>query len=175
MSDFKTPSNALERLERSRQSPEVTYSMEEQISSADNFIDGMGEDAISSLEKAINKPESEPVIQENAVENDVLFNNEEEPKSKSEMPPIAQIETPMVDKIVEHKKAGRPRKNTKVESKTVSEDTTASPTGFDDAFNPIMNQIAKDIIEDLKKSGYTIGNFNNSQMRIIFDYICKKF
>ena len=74
MSDFKTPSNALERSERSRQSPEVTYSMEEQISSADNFIDGMGEDAISSLEKAINKPESEPVIQENAVENDVLFN-----------------------------------------------------------------------------------------------------
>lgn len=174
MSDFKTPSNALERLERSRQSPEVTYSMEEQISSADNFIDGMGEDAISSLEKAINKPESEPVIQENAVKNDVLFNNEEEPKSKSEMPPIAQIEKPMVDKITEHKRAGRPRKNTKVESKTVSEDTISS-TEFDDAFNPIMNQIAKDIIEDLKKNGYTIGNFNNSQMRIIFDYICKRF
>lgn len=46
---------------------------------------------------------------------------------------------------------------------------------FNDLFNPVMDQLAKDLIDDLIWSKHKIGRFNDKQMKILFDYMYSKF
>lgn len=41
--------------------------------------------------------------------------------------------------------------------------------------NPLYNQLAKNLIEDLKKRKYTFNGFNVESMQILYDYIQAKF
>ena len=161
MSDFKTPSNALERLARSDNSPDTLYSMEEQISSTETVLDSMSEEAKESLVNAVEKPKIPSI-------DDVLFNNEgESSEEKNDTTDVASVVSG------NRKKAGRPRKNKEeVKTTTVSSEEESV---MNDMYVPVMNQIVKDIIDDLRKKNYTISNFNDTQMKIILDYIYKKF
>ena len=42
-------------------------------------------------------------------------------------------------------------------------------------YDIIMNQIAKNVINDLQQSKYTMSGFTNAQMKVIFDYMIRKF
>ena len=46
---------------------------------------------------------------------------------------------------------------------------------LNDIFIPVMNQLAKDLIDILKKSDYKIARFNSEQMKILYDYMYTKF
>lgn len=69
------------------------------------------------------------------------------------------------------KHPGRPRKEvTKMDNNINTNDTTVN-----DLFVPIMNQLAKNLIDELIKSNYKMTSFNNEQMKILFDYMYNKF
>jgi hypothetical protein len=69
------------------------------------------------------------------------------------------------------KRPGRPRKEvSKMDNNINTNDATVN-----DLFVPIMNQLAKNLIDELIKSNYKMTSFNNEQMKILFDYMYNKF
>ena len=69
------------------------------------------------------------------------------------------------------KRPGRPRKEvSKMDNNIHTNDATVN-----DLFVPIMNQLAKNLIDELIKSNYKMASFNKEQMKILFDYMYNKF
>ena len=67
----------------------------------------------------------------------------------------------------------KPRKKRK--TKDTSDLSTNEVSLSNSTFNPIMDQLAKDVIDDLRKSKYKISRFDNDTMEIVFNYMYNKF
>lgn len=113
----------------------------------------------SSTEESVEEPKEEPkeevkveeksdkIKTEKESEDNRLFNNnKEESHTKSR---------------------GRPRREVKEQSQMSQENSMVD-------CKPIMDKLVKDLIDDLKENKYSIGNFSDAEMKIIYDYIYSK-
>ena len=111
-----------------------------------------------------------------------------EPIAPQVTEPVAPPPQQQVQPVVEQpkKKAGRPPKKApvveqpRVEQPTVvrqevKQETQVANSIIDDMFIPVMNQLAKDLIDNLKQNDYKISRFNTSQMEILYNYMYTKF
>ena len=187
--------NALDRLLNSVNNNDSTnYSVEEQIKSAtssdnaDEILEGMSAESKDALFKATeiklddtaapqentsnfaqndtNNTQNEPNLAQNDENssNYALFNSIEE--KETEIEPEIKVEKPK-------RKAGRPKKSENIntnQSTPIIQDNQHS-----DNYNPIMNQLVKDLIDNLRKDKYKINRFDNQTMEIIYQYIYEKF
>lgn len=160
---------ALDRLERvNTPSDEREYTLEEQMDSVstDDFLDGMSNSAKDNLnhlmEVTLDEPditeESEPMPQitidvhntgSDDIDSEELFNNNNNGKPK--------------------------RKYNKRSAEDIShkDPTNIMPMGT--MSNPVLDQLAKDVIDDLRARQHKINRFDNNSMEMIFDYMYSKF
>lgn len=166
--------DALERLFSSNNQEESTYSVEEQLDSIDDdddFLDGMSsaaEDALfkSVIEVTLDEPTSEELESE---ENDeVIVSNPSIIENSNE----STKEELFNNNNGEDENANKKSRKTRKPRKTVDVNTNEV---LSNAFNPIMDQLAKDVIDDLRKSKYKISRFDNNTMEIVFNYMYSKF
>lgn len=117
-------------------------------------------DNSSNMMAAFNK---EPDSADETVFSDTIPENNqvEQPRSISE--PVNQPQP---------KKRGRKKK---VMENVNTQETTTNTQVVDDLFIPVMNQLAKDLIDQLKKDGYKIARFDDKNMKILYDYMYTKF
>lgn len=92
----------------------------------------------------------------------------EQPKKRAGRPP---------KKTVENTNVSQPKLEPKVESKVEPkiESKPQTDIGFNNIFVPMMNQLAKDLIDDLRKNKYKIARFDDTNMEILFNYMYSKF
>ena len=57
----------------------------------------------------------------------------------------------------------------------MNQSTTNMDNNFSDMFIPVMNQLAKDLIDNLKQNKYKIARFDDKQMQILLNYMYTKF
>lgn len=165
-------SNALDRIAKLDEvKPEL--SIDEQMAAAEetinpansDFFGGMSPEAAEAMNKSIKKENS-------LLSNEIKFENiEQEMNGEIPIPEVPVEETPVAPKeelfnnnIEEKPRRGRHKKEESMENNSIK-------TGN---YNPIMDQLAKDLLEDLKKRKYTIGNFSSEQTKLIIDYIYDK-
>lgn len=131
------------------------------------------EESIISVEKPVTQPIEEPIIKQ----------KEEEVSNKD------IVNEPIVDKkpIIEEKKASRRGRKPKihtVEDKRMEDNRTIEPqinnithdqSTFNEMFIPVMNQLAKDLIDILCQNDFKISRFDSKQMKILYDYMYTKF
>ena len=136
----------------------------------DDFFQDMSSAAKKSINKSINDYEvsinpkkqeekevnasTQPTVEK---EPEVVEEKLEEPKDAKEL---------FNNNIVSKKPRGRHKKETEE-----SVDTSMLNYNYD----IIMNQIAKNVINDLQQSKYTVSGFTSAQMKVIFDYMIRKF
>lgn len=183
--------NALDRLLNSVNNDDATnYSVEEQIKSAtssdnaDEILEGMSAESKDALFKATeiklddtaapqentsnfaqnntNNTQNEPNLAQNDENssNYALFNSIEEKETET------KVEKPK-------RKAGRPKKSENIN--THQSTPNIQDNQQSDNYNPIMNQLVKDLIDNLRKDKYKINRFDNQTMEIIYQYIYEKF
>ena len=136
------------------------------------------EESIISVEKSSTQPIEEPIIkQEEAI-------NQTEEVSNKDI-----VNEPIVDKkpIVEEKKASRRGRKPKIhtiEDKQMEDNRPIEPqinnithdqSTFNEMFIPVMNQLAKDLIDILCQNDFKISRFDSKQMKILYDYMYTKF
>lgn len=180
--------DALERLYNSNMQEQSDYSLEEQMDSATNeeeFLEGMSDASKSALFKATEITLDD--VQEDISEEDdeiILSNPNILDINSTEIEENIPSESKISDEIEENssnevlfnnkkeiKKSRKPRKpRTLVENKPTVETTTSNAE-----FNPIMDQLAKDVIDDLRMNKYKISRFDNSTMELVFAYMYNKF
>ncbi len=169
----------------------------------DDFLDGMSSEASDALYKSVTEVTLDEPIDENKTDIDYenystnepepesMVNNESTNTDDTDSDDIVvsdpnlldeakndskneeelfnnNINTVEVEKEEEVKKPRRKRR-------TKESEPTASSSIPNDAFNPIMDQLAKDVIDDLRKSKYKINRFDNNTMEIVFNYMYNKF
>lgn len=148
--------NALDRLNRLQEpSDEREYTLEEQMDSVstDEFLDGMSLSAKNQMHHFAEEVKMDNEVEELKTENEELFNNNTENEEK-------------------HKRQYRKRdKSGSVEDSGKANDTSSNPIES----NPVFDQVAKDLIDDLRKSNYKINRFDDKSMSMIFDYMYSKF
>ena len=194
--------DALERLYDSNSQEESSYSLEEQMESAENnedFLDGMSSEAEDALFKSVTEVtmDEEPSVTVDEPEVTVdepemvdLTDDEEEDliacdpsilddirEAEEGMKPqeelfnnnnVQQTESTAVETVIEPKRGRRKSNKSNV-------DTESNAILSNNAYDPIMDQIAKDVIDDLRKSNYKISRFDDATMKIVFDYMYRKF
>ena len=114
----------------------------------------------------------------------------QEPSTNPINPPKTEsspIQTTTNESVVEEekevkakKKPGRPPRKTPpqetVAEPVVKTETVSQPSSFmDDMFIPLMDQLAKDLIDELRANDYKIARFNSTQMNILYNYMYSKF
>ena len=178
--------NSLDRLNRMQIQSNPNMTLQEQMSAAENnnddvnFINDMSQEAKDTLFDSLNAATVEPVEQ---IEEDADIMQEEENVEmvspdgidqsvldtvyNDENDSVVEENTPLYDEpfnnnTEEKKSRGRPKKEVSSEKEDVS-------------YNPIMDQLAKDLIDKMREDKVTIGRFSNSQMKLVFDYMYKKF
>lgn len=137
------------------------------------------EESIISVEKPVTQPIEEPIIKQ----EEEIINQTEEVSNKD------IVNEPIVDKkpIIEEKKASRRGRKPKihtVEDKRMEDNRTIEPqinnithdqSTFNEMFIPVMNQLAKDLIDILCQNDFKISRFDSKQMKILYDYMYTKF
>ena len=116
------------------------------------------------------KPESEPVqaegIEINIIDtgdsndvnlNEELFNNNSNPQEQK----------------AEHKRRGRRKKDNIEPIMNTTADIVVNNTNIDS--NPLYDQLAKNLIEELRKRKFTFSGFNIESMQILYNYIQSRF
>lgn len=165
--------DALERLFNSNnQSGESIYSIEEQMnySEDDDFLNGMSSEAENALFKSV----SEVTLDENNSNNNEEYITEElEEDDTIVIDAPGLTPTPSKEELFNNNTEDTNDKKTRKPRKPKNETNTT--TTVSNAFNPIMDQLSKDIIDDLRKSNYKINRFNNDTMEIVFNYMYDKF
>jgi hypothetical protein len=171
--------DALSRLdgiaeEYSDNSPKQVYSLEEQMDSAQENEDIFSEMSAESKESLLGhiqevKLESEPPMP--SPEEKLLTANApvEEPVMEEPTVLSAQPDERLFNNNKKKSRAGRPKKETTENKETVAVADNSS------MYNPIMDKLAKDIIDDLRKNKYSINGFNNQLMQIVLNYMQDKF
>lgn len=163
--------NALDRI-NNLDKPKTDMSLDEQMAAVDaaesnEFFNGMSPMAKESImSHSLNNFEvkMEDVKEEFKEEQPQV----EEQKVEKEEIKMAENKTSTEEQFnyntEEKKQRGRPKQ--KSESITSSEGASA--------YDPIIAQLAKNIVADLKKQNYSYGGFSASQTKLILDYISKK-
>lgn len=172
--------NALERLFNNNNDSHREYTLEEQMASAeetDDFLDSMSTESKDALmnkiqEVTIDEPDdvtySEPTPEQQPYNMPI----QQEPMTTAPVTPtpVQQVtSTTEPEEKKEKPTRGRPKKHTETpveHSNNSIEDTL---------FVPIMDQLAKDLIDDLIKNDYKISRFTTEQMKIVYDYMYNKF
>ena len=141
--------NALDRLKKCDLPPEKIYTVEEQIESAvstDDYLDGMSDEAKAKFNTLIEEvtPIEDP-IEENV--NEELFNSNTEPETvKRKYTKREKTEKPVTEPII---------------------DSVLNAS-------PILDQLSKNLIDELRANKYKLDTFDNNSMKIIFDYLYTK-
>ena len=135
----------------------------------DDFFQDMSSAAKKSINKSINdyevsiNPKKQEEKEVNASTQPTVEKEPEVVEEKLEEPKDAKE---LFNNIVSKKPRGRHKKETEE-----SVDTSMLNYNYD----IIMNQIAKNVINDLQQSKYTVSGFTSAQMKVIFDYMIRKF
>lgn len=167
--------NALDRLSKlNSPSEEREYTLEEQMDSVstDEFLDGMSLAAKSQMSHLVEEVTLD--------DEDLQSNNEDSEDSLEEdgtmidIPDIAEQPSSEPEELFNNN--NKPKREYKRRNK--SEDTNVKPVvndAKDNASNPVFDQVAKDLIDDLRKRNYKINRFDDKSMAMIFDYMYSKF
>ena len=168
--------DALERLYNASNSDDFNYSVEEQMASVndDDFLESMSEDSRSALMKSVSSGIQEVTLDENQSDNTSI--EDESSLSTTDESSVSNIKDTTKNMVneelfnnkIEDKRLHRQRK--------VSKPTTEnSLVNQNNNFEPIMNQISLNLINDLQNYKYKISNFDDNLMQIIFNYMRSKF
>lgn len=172
--------NALERLfNNNNNDSHREYTLEEQMASAeetDDFLNSMStesKDALMNKIQEVTMDEPDDVTySEPTPEQSYTAPIQPEPMTTTPVTPTPVQQVESVSEPEEKKEKptrGRPKKHTGApveHSNNPIEDTL---------FVPIMDQLAKDLIDDLIKNDYKISRFTTEQMKIVYDYMYNKF
>ena len=173
--------DALSRLEGIAQealddTPKSTYTLEEQMTSAQENEDIFSEMSAESKDALLSstgiqevtldtpEPEVAPLV----MEGEAVAVDTKVPEAPSVTQPSQEG---LFNNNKKKSRAGRPRKETTVQKESAPQQDNSSTKQYD----PIMSKLANDIIDDLRKSGYSLYGFNKNQMQIVFDYMQDKF
>jgi 5-hydroxyisourate hydrolase-like protein (transthyretin family) len=120
----------------------------------------------------INQPTVEqttPISQEVSQNESPVVNSMNNTPIETPTPKVTPVET-QEEPISTPTQTRRGRKpNNKMQ------ENLQNTSSLNDIFIPVMNQLAKDLIDILKKSDYKIARFNSEQMKILYDYMYTKF
>lgn len=187
----KKEENALDRLARlSEPSNERDYTLEEQMDSVstDEFLDGMSlaaKDQMGRLFEEVKTDDdtTEPVNTQPNI--DTVTPVTETPMSVSvaeEKPAVAVdvTEEPPEsssnsDELFNNNTEKHKRKYTR---RNTSNEETQQPTAEhvkDTTSNPVFDQIAKDLIDELRNRRFKINRFDDKSMAMVYDYMYNKF
>lgn len=142
--------NALDRLKTSETQETLSYSVEEQMESADedDFLESMSDSSREALLKSV-QPSIQEVVLEKSTEtktddtDEALFNNKENKKKRGRQP------------------------------KTTTPPQSPPTQNLD--YDPIMNKLALNLISDLQVKKFKLNGFDDNLMKILYDYIQTKF
>lgn len=183
--------DALERLYNTNNDDRSKYSVDEQMDSIsdDDFLESMSEDSRSALLKSVQPSiqeitlddvTNEPSATETAssITEDKSSTVEDKPTTveddattyiKPEEKPTIVNNEELFNNNTEDKRTHRARKQSKqVESSPIINQSN-------NTFDPIMNQLALNVIDDLQSKQFKLCNFDDSLMQIIFNYMRTKF
>lgn len=169
--------DALERLLNTDNDSTPNYSVEEQIASAsdDDFLESMSKDSRDALMKTV-QPQSS--IKEVFIDEDIDEQTSNvievsgsqtdvseyvEPETSNEDENTSNEELSNINSSDKKKQRGRPKQQ-------INEITNQSST-----FDPIMNRLALDLLNDLQNKKFRVNGFDDNLMRIVFDYMRTKF
>lgn len=178
--------DALERLYNTNNDDRSKYSVDEQMDSIsdDDFLESMSEDSRSALLKSV-----QPSIQEITLDDVTTESTTVEDKSttvedkpttveddattyiKPEEKPTIVNNEELFNNNTEDKRTHRARK----QSKQVESSPSPIINQSNNTFDPIMNQLVLNVIDDLQSKQFKLGNFDDSLMQIIFNYMRTKF
>lgn len=114
-----------------------------------------------------NVPQNEPiVVQEPQIEPIV----EQEPIIVQE-----NTNTIVEEKPKDVKPKRRISRQSTKETRVESNNFGSQDSDFNAMFIPVMNQLAKDLIDNLRQNNYKIARFNDEQMKILYNYMYTKF
>ena len=169
--------DALERLYNASNSDDFNYSVEEQMASVndDDFLESMSEDSRSALMKSVSSGIQEVTLDENQSDNTSI--EDESSLSTTDESSVSNIKDTTKNMVneelfnnkIEDKRLHRQRKV----SKPTTENSLVNQNNNN--FEPIMNQISLNLINDLQNYKYKISNFDDNLMQIIFNYMRSKF
>lgn len=178
---------ALDRLNRlSEPSNEREYTLEEQLDSVstDDFLDGMSvaaKDQLGHLFEEVTIDESEDSFENKIMEAQVPEVNQN-PAIVVDLdnePSDIMEDEPSNDELFNNNMKPKRKYNrrSQVENNQQVEDTKAKDSNVrvDYSSNPVFDQVAKDLIDDLRNSKYKINRFDDKSMEMIFDYMYNKF
>lgn len=173
-------SNAMDRIGRLDEEKPV-MSLDEQLAAAEEINDPENSEFFGGMSPAAKEAMSNSLLKNEVKLEDMeeKFSNEEAKPKKSESKAEEKVEEPVEKEPIseaveeepfnnntEERRRGRPSKSTKAAAET--------PVEKSNAYDPIMEQLAKDILVDLRKQKYTYGNFSAAQTKLILDYIYNK-
>ena len=136
----------------------------------DDFFQDMSSAAKKSINKSIND-----------YEVSINPKKQEEKEVNASTPPTVEKEPEVVEEKLEEPKDAKELFNNNIVSKKprgrhkkeTEESVDTSMLNYN--YDIIMNQIAKNVINDLQQSKYTVSGFTSAQMKVIFDYMIRKF
>lgn len=169
--------DALERLYNANNDDRSKYSVDEQMDSIsdDDFLESMSEDSRSALLKSVQPPIQEITLDDVTTESTTVEDKSTTVEDDAttyikpdEKPTIVNNEE-LFNNNTEDKRTHRARKQSKqVESSPIINQSN-------NTFDPIMNQLALNVIDDLQSKKFKLGNFDDNLMQIVFNYMRTKF
>ena len=176
--------DALERLYNTNNDDRSKYSVDEQMDSIsdDDFLESMSEDSRSALLKSVQPSIQEITLDDVTTESTTVEDKpttvEDKPTTveddattyiKPEEKPTIVNNEELFNNNTEDKRTHRARKQPKqVESSPIISQSS-------NIFDPIMNQLALNVLDDLQSKQFKLGNFDDNLMQIIFNYMRTKF
>lgn len=152
--------DALERLFASDSTSNPNYSVDEQMASIseDDFLEDMSEDSRAALMHSVQPQIQEVTLDntENTKEDESVVYSEPE-KSGDELSNNNSVEDD-----TKKKQKGRPKQSNESANKS-------------NIFNPIMDQLALNLLLELQGKKYKLNSFDDNLMQILFDYMRSKF
>ena len=190
--------DALERLYNTNNDDRSKYSVDEQMDSIsdDDFLESMSEDSRSALLKSVQPSiqeitlddvTNEPSATETAssITEDKSSTVEDKPTTIEDKPTtveddattyIKPEEKPTIvnnEELFNNNTEDKRTHKTRKQSKQVESSPIINQSN--NTFDPIMNQLALNVIDDLQSKQFKLGNFDDNLMQIVFNYMRTKF
>lgn len=178
---------ALDRLERTKApSTEREYTLEEQMDSVstDDFLDGMSDAAKDNLghlfEEVTTEDEVTPVVDSSvtpmvATPNPVVIDTPVATENPIVVSTPADV-TESDDELFNNNNMKPKRRSRKTQDEPTSVGSSVVSSGsIGGSSNPVLDQLAKDVIDDLRNRCHKINRFDDKSMEMIFDYMYSKF
>lgn len=179
--------DALERLFNSAHKEEsAKYSVEEQMASVsdDDFLESMSDDSRNALLKSVS-----PTIQEVTLDNtsnseasdisDVDEEVVEDDNSSTEDNTVystSNVDNESNEVLFNHNIEDKQGRKQRGRPKTMNENRANTTTiNQSSTFDPIMNQLALNVLNDLQGKKFKLNSFDDNLMQIVFDYMRTKF